>query len=147
MATRAKPRCSFCGSPEHTRPRCPTHLGVLEQRRAQVLETRKYIVNRLAESGIMTGTLAKTETYDREKCKWIQSLCMVESVEWQLIYRETSRAINVILLKDNKKMLVEIADLFIVNPMPHQNCLEYNNILMLQTNDSVSAHKRLRKGS
>jgi hypothetical protein len=123
-------------------------LATLEERKMQVLEIRKRMVERFAEIGIMAGTLAKTETYDREKAQWTNELCMVESVDWERIYRESSRAINVIILKDNKKMSVEKSDLFtIVAPMPHQNCLEYNSILMQQTNDSITAQKPKRRGS
>ena len=147
MQYRSKPHCSYCGSPDHKRPRCPTYLATLEDRRMQVLEIRKRMVERFAEIGIMAGTLAKAEMYDREKAQWIYELCMVESIDWERIYRESSRAINVICLKDNKKMLVEKADLLMVSPMPHQNCLEYNNILMLQANNSITVKKPLRRGS
>jgi hypothetical protein len=114
----------------------------------QVMEIRKRMVDRLAEIGVMAGTLAKAEMYDREKAQWTHELCMVESVDWARIMRESSRAINIICLKDSKRMLVEQADLLmIVAPMPHKNCLDYNNALMQQTNSSIVTKKPARRGS
>ena len=148
MSTRAKPRCSFCGSLEHKRPTCPSHLTILEQNKQNALELRKKMADAFSEMGIMSGALVKVELYDNTQYRWKYELCMIESVDWARVYRESSRVINILSLKDGKRRAVERSDILMVSPMPHQNCLEYNHSLMEETNKDLIIRKpALRKGS
>jgi hypothetical protein len=158
LADHLKRRCSYCGEEGHNRTSCEKYKESLRQQRIELLERRTDFCQKLANLGIMPGTLMRAEFYESSNRNWRYHVSVVKEVDWERIGMRISNGIQVTSCVTGEtvgnNLPNEYGQYAVLSPMPVDKAYLYNKAEMEKTNEKALAayggkgkNTRRRRGS
>jgi len=159
LADHLKRRCSYCGEEGHNRAGCEKYKESLRQQRIEILERRMEYCQKLANLGIMPGTLMRAEFYESSNRKWAYHPAIVKEIVWENIKMRVHNSIMTTSCITGETVGNPIpqnshAYYAVLSPMPYEKAYLYNKAEMEKTNEKALAaysgkgkNTRRRRGS
>ena len=158
LADQLKRRCSYCSGEGHTRATCEKYKESLRQQRIEMLERRTDFCQKLANLGIMPGTLMRAEFYESSNRKWAYHPAIVKEIVWENIKMRVHNSIMTTSCITGEtvgnNLPNEYGQYAVLSPMPVDKAYLYNKAEMEKTNEKALAavsdkgkNTRRRRGS
>ena len=159
LADQLKRRCSYCSEEGHNRAGCEKYKESLRQQRIEILERRMEYCQKLANLGIMPGTLMRAEFYESSNRKWAYHPAIVKEIVWENIKMRVHNSIMTTSCITGETVGNPIpqnshAYYAVLSPMPYEKAYLYNKAEMEKTNEKALAaysgkgkNTRRRRGS
>ncbi len=151
LADTLKRRCSYCSEEGHTRATCEKYKESLRQQRIEILERRMEYCQKLANLGIMPGTLMRAEFYESNTRKWAYHPAIVKEIVWENIKMRVHNSIMTTSCITGETVGNSIPQNYneyyaVLSAMPYEKALAYNKTQMEITNEKVLSPYEAKKG-